>query len=164
PRHPVDNDEERTARLSNLRDNGPHRSLDDPREVGDSPELVFVEPAEERNSLQMSSLRIVRGLGRASACLLCLIRIMEGQAISRSWVELHRHLLRSPVRGPSSQSQPESARAPLHDSDAPDSMEPYDSGFSVSSAYQALAYGPRGRAGEGGARALRGAGSAPPQE
>ena len=83
---------------SDVADNSPHRSLDDPREFGDSTKLVLVEPAEERNSLQMSSLRIAGGLGLASVCLLCLVRIMEGQAIRGSWVELHSHLLRSPVR------------------------------------------------------------------
>src|SRR6185436_4988304 len=56
--HAVDDDKERIARLSNLRDDSPHRSLDDPRELGDSTKLVLVEPAEERNSLEMSYPRI----------------------------------------------------------------------------------------------------------
>jgi hypothetical protein len=50
----------------NLSDNSSSRSIDDPRVFGDPPKLVLVEPAEERNSLQMPWLRIVGRLGRAS--------------------------------------------------------------------------------------------------
>jgi hypothetical protein len=92
-RHTVYDDEKRITRVSNLRDNRPRRNFDDPGEFGDSAKLVLVEPAEERNSL-----RIAGRLGRANVCGLCLVRIMEGQAISGSWIELHYHLLRSPVR------------------------------------------------------------------
>ena len=48
---------------------------------GDPAKLVLVEPAEERNSLQMSESRIVGGHGRVSGGLLCLVGIMERQAI-----------------------------------------------------------------------------------
>ena len=85
----VDDDEERIAGLSNLRDDLPGRRLDDPRELGDSTKLVFVEPAEERNSLQVSYPRIAGGPGRASVCRLCFVRIMEGQAVGDS--RLLRH-------------------------------------------------------------------------
>src|SRR5688572_28977716 len=83
-RHAVDDDEERLARVSYLRDDSSHRSLDDPRELGDSTKLVLVEPAEERNSLQMPSLRIAGGLDGAGLHRLCLV--LEGQAISGSWI------------------------------------------------------------------------------
>jgi hypothetical protein len=46
--------------------------------LGDPAKLVLVEPAEERNALQMADSRIVGGRRRASAGLFCLVRIMEG--------------------------------------------------------------------------------------
>src|SRR5262245_13629469 len=93
--HAVDDDEEGIARVSNPGDHASFRDLDDPRELLDSTELVLVEPAEQRNSLEMSSVRIAGGHGLARVCLHGLVRIMEGQAIGG--VQLHSSLQRSPV-------------------------------------------------------------------
>jgi hypothetical protein len=52
-RHAVNDDEERVTRVSNLGDNCPRGCFNNPREFGDSAKLVLIEPAEERNPLQM---------------------------------------------------------------------------------------------------------------